>query len=128
MHFPSFLYPLYSYHPLACRWDKGSRPAMQLETLHTPSYRMYSLYSSSRDKRTCHCWCVSSQTLDPWIFLERQMIELKTQKLTLTSKILPTNIEKAVFSNIYALQNEILRKIMPEMDSFSVEFGICVLA
>lgn len=46
----------------------------------------------------------------------------------LTSKILPTNIEKAVLSNIYALQNEILRRIMPEMDSFSVEFGIRVLA
>ena len=56
------------------------------------------------------------------------MIELKTQKLTFTSKILPTNIEKAVFSNMHALQNEILRIILPEMDSFSVEFGIRVLA
>lgn len=46
----------------------------------------------------------------------------------LTSKILPTNMEKAVFSNIYALRNEIPRRIMPEMDSFSVEFGIRVLA
>lgn len=45
----------------------------------------------------------------------------------LTSKILPTNIEKAVFSNIYALQNEILRRIMPEMDSLSAELGVHVL-
>lgn len=128
MHSSSFLYPLCSYDSSAYSWEKSSRPAMQLQTRHTPSHRMCSLWSSSRDKMSCHCWCVSSQTLDPWIFLKRQIIELKTQKLMLTSKILPTNIEKAVFSNIYALQNEILRRIMPEMDSFSVEFGIRVLA
>lgn len=89
---------------------------------------MYSPCSSSRDKMSCHCCCVSSQTLDPWILLKRQIIELKTPKLMLTSKVLPTNMEKAVFSNIYALRNEIPRRIMPEMDSFSVEFGIRVLA
>lgn len=63
--------------------------------------------------------------LDPWIFLKRQIMQLETQKLLLTSKILPTNIEKVVFSNIYALQSEILRRITAEMDSFSVVWRMC---